>query len=60
MGAKPGGRDRGTRPPNIFVRGDTNAFVSTNFCMTQSQSSVIKISAFIFFYYLKSVITILG
>jgi len=36
MGAKPGE----TRPPNFFV--------PPNFCMTQSQSSVIKFSSFIF------------
>jgi len=37
----------GKRLPNIFARGDTNAFVLPNFCTTQSQL-VIKFSSLFF------------
>jgi len=46
------------RPLNIFARG--TPYAPTSFFLTQSQSSVIKFSSFIFFYHLKSVITNLG
>jgi len=53
MGAKP----EGTCVPPTFLPGrDINAFVPPNLCTTQSQSSVIKFSSFVFFYHLKSVI----
>jgi len=44
MGAKPGG----IRSTNIFSKKDTNTFVPSFFCKTQSQSSVIKFSSFFF------------
>jgi len=42
--AKTGGG--GTRHPNIFIRGALR--LPSNFCMSQSQSSVIKFNSFIF------------
>jgi len=42
------GWTEGTHPLNTFVRWDTNASVSPNYCMTQSQSFIIKFSSFIF------------
>jgi len=49
---------RGACPPNISS--EETLLLSPNICMTQSQSSVIKFSYFVFSYNLKSVITNLG
>jgi len=47
------GWNGGGSAPQHFLQRETNAF--PNFCMTQSQSSVVKFN-FLFFYHLKSVI----